>query len=403
MDELCDESRFEKTIHGGQIELRRVVKDGLFTVSTNEESWGRAHRILMPGFGKKAMDAYLPVMNSVARSMVENWSDTVGTPINVGHYMAMVSLEIIGVCGFDYHFADFSNYQEHPLATKIKSVLMDANLSTVFPDFWMNVLFATGYRRKRNIRYIHNVVDDVIAKRLNDPEAYSDKQDFLSLMLDGVDRKDGSKLDEENIRYQLITFLVAGSETTSSLLGFCLYYLMKNDVVMRKARAAVDEVFDCSEDQQLTFKDLSKLSYLRMVINEALRLWPTATGFFLKPKEKTTLNGAYDILEDDVLFISLPGLHRDVEIWGSRPDEFTPENFSPENIKNRPKNAFKPFGNGMRACIGRHFAITEAQVVLAHILHRFNLVDYKNYQLKIEEMASLKVKNFNMLVTPRRS
>ena len=112
LDELCDESRFEKRIHGGQVEIRKVVQKGLFTANTDDQEWGRAHRILMPGFGSKAMGTYLPVMNSVALDLVESWHGRVGSPIDVNRDMTMASLEVIGVCGFDYHFADFSNYRE---------------------------------------------------------------------------------------------------------------------------------------------------------------------------------------------------------------------------------------------------------------------------------------------------
>lgn len=401
MDELCDEKRYEKAIHGGQIELRKVVRDGLFTATTGDEAWSKAHRIVLPGFGSKSMGTYLPVMNQISRTMVESWAANANRPIDVSHYMTMASLEIIGVCGFDYHFTDFENYKETAFVSKLKSVFFDANLSTVFPEALMNLLFASNMRRKSNIKVMNGVVDDVIEKRLSNPEDYKGKKDFLSLMLEGVDNKDGSKLSRENIRYQLITFLAAGYETTASLLGFCIYYLVKNPDVLERARQSVDEVFAESEDGELTFKDLSRLSYLKMIINETLRLWPTASGYFLRPKEPTVFDEKYPVKEDDVFFISLAGLHRDREIWGDDPEAFNPENFTPENIKQRPRNAFKPFGNGMRACIGRHFAITEAQVILAHILRRFNLIDFKNYKLIVDESVTLKAKNFHIKVSER--
>ncbi|MEC9466918.1 MAG: cytochrome P450, partial [Myxococcota bacterium] len=309
---------------------------------------------------------------------------------------------VIGVCGFDYHFADFSNYRESAFVKKMKSMFYDANLSTVFSDTWMNILFASHFRRQSSIKVMNGLVDDVIQKRLIDPAAHRDKRDFLSLMLDGADKKDGSKLDQENIRHQLITFLAAGYETTAALLGFCFYYLIKYPEVAHKARASVDAVFANKAGDHLTFKDISGLGYLKMVTHEALRLWPTASGFFLGPKAKTIVDGQYEVTPDDVFFVSLPGIHRDPAVWGEGADTFDPEHFSPQRVKQTPRNAFKPFGNGVRACIGRHFAITEVIVILAHALRAFDFIDYADYQLSVDESVTLKVKNFSMKVKPRK-
>ena len=171
---------------------------------------------------------------------------------------------------------------------------------------------------------------------------------------------------------------------------------------MTKIREKVDEIFDANGDGELSFKDIGKLGYLKMMIQETLRLWPTGSGFFLRPKTNTTLQDKYEVKVEDVFFISLPGLHRDKEIWGSQAEVFDPENFSPEKTKTRPKNAFKPFGNGMRACIGQHFAITEVQVILAYLLRHFDFIDHTNYQLKIDESVTLKARNFYFKVSRRQ-
>ena len=82
-----------------------------------------------------------------------------------------------------------------------------------------------------------------------------------------------------------------------------------------------------------------------------------------------------------------PMLHRDPAAWGPNPEVFNPDNFSREAEAARPTNAYKPFGNGQRACIGRQFALQEAALVLGMILQRFKLIDHKRYQLKIKEVA----------------
>ena len=94
-------------------------------------------------------------------------------------------------------------------------------------------------------------------------------------------------------------------------------------------------------------------------------------------------------------------LHRDPAAWGPNPEVFNPDNFSREAEAARPTNAYKPFGSGQRACIGRQFALQEAALVLGMILQRFKLIDHKRYQLKIKELLTIKPDGLKIQVRPR--
>jgi cytochrome P450/NADPH-cytochrome P450 reductase len=83
-------------------------------------------------------------------------------------------------------------------------------------------------------------------------------------------------------------------------------------------------------------------------------------------------------------------LHRLKDIWGDDAEEFNPDHFAPERRDSLPPNAFRPFGSGQRACIGRQFALQEATLVLAMLMQRFEFVDHANYQLKVKESLTLK-------------
>ena len=122
---------------------------------------------------------------------------------------------------------------------------------------------------------MNDLVDRIIAERRAEGDA-GDTTDLLGRMLTGVD-KDGETLPDENIRAQCITFLIAGHETTSGLLSFAVYYLMKNPDVLARARAEVDEVFGATAAP--TFDQVHRLRYVRQILDETLRLWPTAPGF----------------------------------------------------------------------------------------------------------------------------
>jgi len=94
-------------------------------------------------------------------------------------------------------------------------------------------------------------------------------------------------------------------------------------------------------------------------------------------------------------------LHRDPAVWGERAEVFDPDHFSREAERGRPANAYKPFGNGQRACIGRQFALQEAALVLGMVLQRFKLIDHTRYRLKLKETLTVKPEGFRIRVRRR--
>src|SRR5262249_56616674 len=101
--------------------------------------------------------------------------------------------------------------------------------------------------------------------------------------------------------------------------------------------------------------------------------------------------------------ILVTALHRDPGVWGPNPDAFNPDNFSREAETARPVNAWKPFGNGQRACIGRGFAMHEAALAVGMILQRFRLIDVNRYQLALKETLTIKPDGFKIRVRPREA
>lgn len=120
----------------------------------------------------------------------------------------------------------------------------------------------------------------------------------------------------------------------------------------------------------------------------------TAPAFSITPFKDEIIGGKYPIPKGTFVTVLIPSLHRDEAIWGAEPNSFNPDHFSKTAEAARPTYAYKPFGNGQRACIGRQFALQEAVLVLGMILQRFKLFDHQAYELKIKETLSLKPDGF---------
>lgn len=398
--ELCDESRFGKVVRGPLRRVRAIGGDGLFTGDSDDPNWAKAHNILMPTFSQKAMVDYLPMMIDIADQLMLKWERlNADEEIDVVRDMTGLTLDTIGLCGFDYRFNSFYREDFHPFIDALGRTLETCMLQRGLP-------FEKVALRKRmqemgdDVAFMNKLVDDIIRERRRGGGDQAQK-DLLNFMLAGVDKVTGESLSDENIRYQINTFLIAGHETTSGLLSFTMYYLLNNPDVLEKAYAEVDKVLGNNIAVPPTYAQIGELVYTRAILMEALRLWPTAPAFSLAPYEDEVIGGKYKLKKGTFTTILIPSLHRDKTYWGDDPEAFNPDNFLPDAEAARPDYAYKPFGNGKRACIGRQFAIQEAVLVLAMILQRFELFDHKNYQLKIKETLSLKPDGFTMKVKLR--
>ncbi|MEM1053580.1 MAG: cytochrome P450, partial [Pseudomonadota bacterium] len=392
--EICDEKRFDKTVRGPLKRLRSIAGDGLFTGDTDDPNWAKAHNILLPSFSQKAMGSYLPMMIDIASQLMLKWermnSDDM---IDVPKDMIRLTLDTIGVCGFGYRFNSFYREDFHPFIEALNRTLDITQKMRGLPGEKLMKRQQMDMLAK-DARYMNNLVDEIIAERRN--TGNDGNEDLLDFMLSGRDARTGERLSDENIRYQINTFLIAGHETTSGLLSFSIYYLLKNRDVLRRAYAEVDEVLGRSIDAMPTLSQVGRLSYIRSILFEALRLWPTAPALGLAPYEDEIIGGKYLIPQGTFTTLLIPALHRDSSIWGDDPSSFDPEHFTPEAEAARPAASYKPFGNGQRACIGRQFAIQEAILVLGMILQRFELFDHREYQLDIKETLSIKPDQFTI-------
>jgi cytochrome P450 / NADPH-cytochrome P450 reductase len=401
VDELCDEKRFDKAVRGPLRRVRAIGGDGLFTADTDEPNWSKAHNILLQPFGNRAMQSYHPSMVDIAEQLVKKWERlNADEEIDVVHDMTALTLDTIGLCGFDYRFNSFYRRDYHPfvasLVRSLETIMMIRGLP--LENLWMQ-------KRRRDmasdVEFMNKMVDEIVAERRKNAAAADGKKDMLAAMMTGVDRTTGTQLDDVNIRYQINTFLIAGHETTSGLLSCTIYALLKHPEVLKKAYEEVDRVLGPDINVRPTYQQVTQLTYITQVLKEALRMWPPAPAYGISPLQDETIGGKYKLRKNTFITVLVLALHRDPSVWGPNPDAFNPENFSREAEAARPVNAWKPFGNGQRACIGRGFAMHEAALAIGMILQRFKLIDVHRYQMHLKETLTIKPDGFKIKVRPR--
>ena len=387
VDELSDEKRFDKAVRGALRRVRAVGGDGLFTADTNEPNWSKAHNILMQPFGNRAMTSYHPSMVDIAEQLVKKWDRlNADDEIDVVHDMTALTLDTIGLCGFDYRFNSFYRRDYHPfvesLVRSLETIMMTRGLP--LENLWMQ-------KRRRDmagdVAFMNKMVDEIIAERRKNTDATAAKKDMLGAMMTGVDRATGTQLDDVNIRYQINTFLIAGHETTSGLLSCTLYALLKHPEILKKAYEEVDRVLGPDVNAKPTYQQVTQLTYVTQILKEALRMWPPAPAYGIAPIKDETIGGKYKLRKGTFVTVLVMALHRDPSVWGPQSRRVRSREFLPEAEAKRPINAWKPFGNGQRACIGRGFAMHEAALAIGMILQRFKLIDVDRYQMHAEGNA----------------
>ncbi len=400
VEEVCDDARFDKLVGGGLANLRKGAADnGLFTSETEDPLWRRAHNILMAPFSLQAMRDYMPKMIDVADQLMDKWMRlNPGDEVDVPGDMTRLTLDTIALCGFGYRFNSFYRDTPHPFVQAMVRTLSESQARARQLPIQTRLKIRAQRQVEEDQAFMNDLVDRLVAERRAQGDA-ADSTDLLGRMLTGVDKQTGERLPDSNIRAQCITFLIAGHETTSGLLSFAIYYLLKDPEVMERARVEVDEVL--GDTSAPTFEQVHRLTYVRQVLDESLRLWPTAPGFTRRPLEDTTIGGRYHIPAGTAITVLTPALHRATSVWGPDAQEFHPEHMAPERLATVSPAVYKPFGTGQRACIGRQFALQEAALVLGMLLQRFELVDHLDYQLRTKTTLTVKPADFRIQVRAR--
>lgn len=344
--------------------LRAVLGNGLLT--SEDAFWLRQRRIAQPAFHHQRISVLAGVMAQAAGETAERWKTIASEkgPVDIDEEMMRLTRTVVlrTLLGADLG----------PFAAKVDDAWTVVN-QYIGESFWSlgftDRLPTPKYRRFLAARAVlMGAVDHVISQRRSSP---SGSADLLSMLLSARDEETGEAMTDNQLRVEVMTFLLAGQETTSLALTWTWYLLSKHPEARHRLEEEIDSVLDGRPPE---YTDLVHLPYTRRVIDEAMRLYPPAWGFSRQALSDDQLGG-FHLPRGWLVFVLPYVLHRLPAFW-ENPDAFDPDRFSPERSADRPKFVYLPFGAGPRQCIGNQFALIEAQLTVATLaqVYRLHLV-----------------------------
>ncbi|EAP82008.1 hypothetical protein NAS141_09721 [Sulfitobacter sp. NAS-14.1] len=338
--------------------LRPAIGESLFIAEGAHWRWQR--RAVAPAFSHRNMLNLSPIMTAAAQRSADRIADAGPRAINMLDEMVTSTFDVIS----DVTFSGGDGFDRDAVHRAIDDYIAEAGKLSLFdilglPDWLPRPGRAMSGRALKDMKRIADGAIDARAER-----GPSDTPDLLDLLLDGTDPKTKRQMNTAELRDNLLTFIVAGHETTALTLSWALYLMGFDQAVQQKARAEAQTVL---QGRAATGADVENLTYIRQIIDETLRLYPPAGVISRTAQRNDTLCGR-EVRPGDTVMVPIYALGRHQQLW-DQPDVFDPDRFKDRKAIDR--YAYLPFGDGPRICIGASFAQQEAVIILATLLSRF--------------------------------
>lgn len=342
--------------------LGPAIGDSLFVAEGAHWHWQR--RAAAPAFAPRPVAALAPVMTAAAERAAARISTAEGRAANVFDEMVTATFEVI---------ADVTLSGGGPINRDAVHGAIDSYIAQIARVSLLDMLGVPGWVPRlsrlgsaRVLAQMKSVADRAITERR--AAGAHPVPDLLDLLMEGADPETGRRMSPSELRDNLLTFIVAGHETTALTLSWALYLCAFDPAVQDRARAEAQAVLGRGPGgRAATGADVARLPYVRQIIDETLRLYPPAAILSRTAQSEDTLCGR-TVRRGDTVMLPIYALHRHHQLWRD-PDRFDPDRFAPGQQIDR--FAFLPFGGGPRICIGASFALQEAVIILSTLLARF--------------------------------
>lgn len=327
--------------------LGPIVGNGLFL--SEGEFWRQQRHQMQPAFHPEALAGYAPVMIEYTKRLLTDWRDDTVRDIHMD--MMQLTVEIAAKALFDVDIQDY----ESDITDALEIVMNRSEKRLKRPiDIPDSVPTPGNHRYKRALSALYSIAAEIVEAH----DASGD--DVVSRLLQAKPHAEG--LDDEQIKDEVVTLLLAGHETTALALTYTLYLLARNPEQADRLRTELDEKVNGTS---LSRADTEDLPYMKQTIREGMRVYPPVQSMVREASESVELGG-YEFSEGTSVSVQQWVLHHDPRFY-KNPDAFRPERWSEEFRDSLPQFAYFPFGGGPRRCIGENFAKQEAQLALATI------------------------------------
>lgn len=339
--------------------LRPAVGESMFIAEGAHWRWQR--RAAAPAFSHRNMMNLAPTMTEAADRCATRIAAAGPRAINMLDEMVTTTFDVIS----DVTFSGDSGFDRDAVHGAIDAYIAEAGKISLFDILGFPAWLPRPGRMFSGtaLRDMKSVADTAITARA--ARAPDKVPDLLDLLLAGEDPETKRKMNTAELRDNLLTFIVAGHETTALTLSWALYLCAFDQDIQSQARAEISQV---APDGVVTGEHVAHLPFVRSIIDEALRLYPPAAVVSRTALKHDTLCDR-EIKPGDTVMVPIYALHRHHDLW-TDPDAFRPDRWAHRKAVDR--YAYLPFGDGPRICIGASFALQEAIIILATLLARFN-------------------------------
>jgi cytochrome P450 len=373
--------------------LGSLFGDGILT--SDGETW-RAHRkIMSPSFDMRSLQAYAPAMARTTEAFLPRWNALAdGAVVDIGDEMTQLTLQIISGTMFSSDVDGMTDLVGRSF--REATAKMDFGLLDILPVIG-------PWRMRKHIAEIHGCLselDAAIARLIAERAAKgaAAPQDLLTRLVAAQDADSGAGMSPGEVRDQVVTIFVAGHETTAVAMTWTFYLLSQHPDIEARLHAELDSVLGGRTPTQA---DLAKLPYTRMVLDEAMRLYPPAPGLSLRAAKEADVICGQAIPKGAGVAVMPWVLHRHSLLW-DQPERFDPERFSPSRSVGRHRYAYLPFGGGPRVCIGMAMALMEATIILATLAQRYRLELVPGSDVRLTAKITLRPKTPMKMILHRR-
>jgi cytochrome P450 len=367
--------------------LRPAIGDSLFIAEGAHWRWQR--RAAAPVFSHRNIAALTPIMSAAAEAVCARLHHAPDTP-DMFDEMVQATFEVISNVTFSGSGTMDGDSVHRSINAFIDQSARVSLFDVIGVPTWvprLSRLFGGN-----PVADMKAVADQAIVRRRQN--GTKDVPDLLDLLMEGMDPETGKQMNRAELRDNLLTFIVAGHETTALTLAWALYLLAFDESAQEKLRNEAQSVLQGRTGGR---DHIGKLPYTEMVIKEALRLYPPASFVSRTAQGADELCGR-EIRRKDTIMMPIYALHRNRLLWDD-PDGFNPERFGPDARHDR--YAWLPFIDGPRVCIGAHFAMVEAQTILATLVSRFRFERINGVDPVPEMVLTLRPKGgVRLKVTP---